>query len=196
MKSPRCQDKKESAWWQCCTESQAYARYQVMFNPQIGDITSSYKRGNGFGVGHAMEMFKGVVSQKHQVGHFSSQRPKTLPVFACQYIAACMGLPDYLNRHPDAQPPPSLLLAGASVFPFTQEPLAFLWNASLLPTTASFARWGWWLEMTCHLRVWFRKSTCPTAAESKSIAGSHEQHHSAISLPWLTKSRSQARELQ
>lgn len=59
MKSPRCHDNKESAWWQRCTESQTYARYQVMFNPQISDITSSYKCGNGFGVGHAMEMFKG-----------------------------------------------------------------------------------------------------------------------------------------
>lgn len=79
MKSPRCHDKKESAWWQRCTESQAYARYQVMFNPQISDITSSYKCGNGFGVGHAMEMFKGGGSQKPQVCHFSSQRLRHFP---------------------------------------------------------------------------------------------------------------------
>lgn len=125
MKSPRCQDKKESACWRHCTESQAYARYQVMLNPQIGGITSSYKCGNGCGVGHSVEMFKrvsGALSVPLQLSEARDTSRFCLPVY---WIAACMGLPDYLNHHPAAQPPPNLLLAGASVFPFTQEPPGF-----------------------------------------------------------------------
>lgn len=137
MKSPRCQVKKESAWWQRCTESQAYASYQVMFNPQIGGITSSYK----CGVGHVMEMFKGV-SEAPSVPLQLSETG-TLPVFACQCISTSMGLPDYLNHHPAPHPRQVCFWQEHLFSHLPRSPLAFLWNVSLLPTKASFARWGW-----------------------------------------------------